>query len=319
MKKTAFLFPGQGSQKVGMGHEFYQEYDSAKKIFDMACESAGKNISKICFTGPMDELTATVNLQPAVTAVNLACLAALKKNNVIPAFTAGHSLGEYSALCASGIITPQDTLNLVHKRGQLMHREAEQQKGIMHAVIGISIEEIKQIILEAKKNNADMPDNATVSIANHNTATQIVITGDPVSVARVSALAAEKKAKSIQLNVSGAWHSELMGKAQSDFQKLLETISFNSPTCPIVLNVTADTSHQPNEIKKIMSKQLCSSVRWHESMLHLIEQNVENFIEVGPGKVLSGILKKTMPKDSQYNLFSVSDLKSLDNCLNSIA
>ena len=148
MKKIAFIFPGQGSQSVGMGQEFYQEYDTVREIFDMAEEITRKRLSKLCFKGPMEELTETVNLQPAVTAVNLACLAVLEKADIEADFCAGHSLGEYSALCSAGVISKQDTLKLVFKRGELMHREATKYEGAMQAIVGLSITEVQELVVE---------------------------------------------------------------------------------------------------------------------------------------------------------------------------
>lgn len=305
MKKTAFLFPGQGSQTVGMGLDFYQEYDFVKEIFDMAEEIVKIRISRLCFKGPMEDLTATVNLQPAVTAVNLSCLAALEKEGIRPDISAGHSLGEYSALCASGIISKEDTLKLVFKRGELMHREATKHKGAMHAIIGLPIETVQQLVEKVQR-------EGIVSVANHNTEDQIVITGAPDQVKKVSSLAASQGARAIPLKVSGAWHSELIKGAEDEFKNFLETASFNPPESSIVFNCTADFATDPNEIKSIMAKQLCSPVRWYDSISKLIKENVEIFAEVGPGKVLTGLLKKILPKDYPCKIYSINNMKSLE-------
>jgi len=186
-----------------MGFDFYQEFVFVKELFEMASEICKINISELCFKGPMEELTKTINLQPSVTAVNLACLAAVEKEGIVPAFLAGHSLGEYSALCAAGVISREDTFRLVYKRGELMHRESVKYQGAMHAIIGLSVEDIELII-------AEVTNEGIVSVANHNTMTQIVITGEPEAVNRVSSLASGKGAKSVPLKVSGAWHSRLI-------------------------------------------------------------------------------------------------------------
>jgi [acyl-carrier-protein] S-malonyltransferase len=222
LKKTAFLFPGQGSQSVGMGQEFYREYDTVRELFDMVEEITRINISRLCFKGPKEDLTQTVNLQPAVTAVNLACLAAIEKEYNAYQFCAGHSLGEYSALNAAGVISQDDIIRLVFKRGELMHRDATRHRGVMHAIVGLPIDEVSEMVSEGQK-------EGVVSVANHNTELQIVITGAEKPVARVSALASAKGAKSVTLKVSGAWHSALIKDAQDDFKGYLETIPFNSP------------------------------------------------------------------------------------------
>ena len=207
MKKTAFLFPGQGSQSVGMGQEFYREYDTARELFDMIEEITRINISRLCFKGPMEDLTQTVNLQSAVTAVNLACLAAIEKEYNAYHFCVGHSLGEYSALNAAGVISREDIIRLVFKRGELMHRDATRHQGVMHAIVGLPIDEVCEMVSEGQK-------EGVVSVANHNTELQIVITGAEQPVARVSALASAKGAKSVPLKVSGAWHSALIKDLQ---------------------------------------------------------------------------------------------------------
>lgn len=309
MKKTAFLFPGQGSQSIGMGLDFHQEYDFVREIFDMAEEITHINLSKLCFKGPMEDLIMTVNLQPAVTAVNLACLAAIEKEDLKADFCAGHSLGEYSALCSAGVISKEDTVKLVFKRGELMHRESTKYKGAMHAVVGLPIEDVEALVAEVQK-------DGVVSVANHNAEKQIVITGAPDSVNRVSSLATEKGAKSIPLKVSGAWHSELIRGAQDEFRNFLEGFSFNSPDSAIVFNVTADNENNPDEIKSIMERQLCSPVKWYDSMKKLIEENVEIFVEIGPGRVLTGLLKKILPGDYQGNVYNVSNMKQLEKFLN---
>ena len=308
MKKTAFLFPGQGSQSVGMGQEFYQEYDIAREIFDMAEEITRINLSKLCFKGPMEDLTMTINLQPAVTAVNLACLAVIQKEAMSALFCAGHSLGEYSALCSAGAISKEDTFKLVFKRGELMHREATKYEGAMHALVGLAIDDVEALVKEVQR-------DGVVSVANHNTANQIVITGAPDSVNSVSSLAVDKGAKSIPLKVSGAWHSKLIQGAQEEFQGFIDQFPFSSPEAHIIFNVTAGSENDPDEIKSIMTRQLCSPVKWYDSMIKLIEEEVEIFVEVGPGRVLNGILKKILPRDFQGKTYNVSNMKQLEKFL----
>ena len=308
MKKTAFLFPGQGSQSVGMGEEFYREYDTVRELFDMTEEITRIKISKLCFKGPLEDLTMTINLQPAVTAVNLACLAAIEKEYTAYHCCAGHSVGEYSALNAAGVISKEDTMRLVFKRGELMHRDATRHRGVMHAIVGLPIDEVSEMVSEGQN-------DGVVSVANHNTELQIVITGTEKPVARVSALASAKGAKSIPLKVSGAWHSALIKDAQDEFKVNLETVPFSSPQKSLCFNVTADSSDNPDEIKEIMGRQLCSPVRWYEAMKKLIDDDVEVFVEVGPGRVLAGLLKKILPRDHPAKIYNVANMKQLEKFL----
>ena len=308
MKKTAFLFPGQGSQSVGMGEEFYREYDVVRDIFDMTEEISRFNISKLCFKGPIEDLTMTVNLQPAVTAVNLACLAVIEKENVEFHYCAGHSLGEYSALSAAGVISKEDTARLVFKIGELMHREATRNHGAMHAIIGMPIDTVADLVTEVQK-------DGFVSVANHNTELQIVITGAPEAVEKVSSLATAQGAKSVPLKVSGAWHSELIKGAEEEFKAYLDTADFNRPGKSILFNVTADSSNDSDEIKDIMGRQLCSPVRWYDTISKLMENNVEIFVEVGPGRVLAGLLKKILPRDYPAKIYNVANMKQFEKFL----
>ncbi len=309
MKKTAYLFPGQGSQAVGMGLDFYQEFDVVRELFDIVEEISRINISKLCFKGPFEDLTATVNLQPAITVVNLACFTAMEKAGLEPTISAGHSLGEYSALCASGIVSREETFRLVFKRGELMHREATRNKGAMHAIIGLPINTVEELVAEIQK-------DGVVAVANHNAELQIVITGAPEPVNRVSDLAVSQGAKAIPLKVSGAWHSELIQGAQDEFKDVIESMRFNTPQKPMVFNVTADVESDPDEIKSIMARQFCSPVKWYDSMCRLMAEDIEIFVEVGPGKVLAGLLKKILPKDYSRKIYNINSMKSLDRFLN---
>jgi [acyl-carrier-protein] S-malonyltransferase len=311
MGKTAFLFPGQGSQSVGMGAEFYQEYDVARDIFDMAEETVKMHISKLCFKGPMEDLTQTVNLQPAVTTVNLACLAVLRKEGVAYDFCAGHSLGEYSALNAAEVVSDEDTIKLVYHRGMLMHRESLENKGAMHAIVGLPISEVAAWV-------AEIQSQGIVSVANHNSELQIVITGSPESVEQVSALAGQKGAKAIPLKVSGAWHSELIRGAEEEFNTLLSEINFHHPEKTVVLNVTGKMASEADEIKNGMQQQLCSPVKWYDAMNTLIQQKMDTFVEVGPGRVLTGLLKKIIPSDYPAKTYNVSSMKQLEKFLKEI-
>ena len=308
MQKTAFLFPGQGSQTVGMGQELFQEYDFVREIFDAADEIAGAPISRLCFKGPMETLTETVNLQPAVTAVNLACLAALERAGIACSYSAGHSLGEYSALTSAGVVGMADALRLVFKRGQLMHRESLQHKGAMSALIGLDIDAVNEQVQANQQ-------AGVVSVANHNAQEQIVITGSPEGVTAVSQAVKAQGARAIPLKVSGAWHSELIRGAEAEFTAFLDTIAFAPPGNQVIHNVTADVCEDGPQIRNLMARQLCSPVRWYDTICRLMDAEVTVFVEVGPGKVLAGLLKKILPAEYDRQVYTVSNLKTLDACV----
>jgi [acyl-carrier-protein] S-malonyltransferase len=264
----------------------------------------------------MKTLTETINLQPAVTSINLICLAAVEREGVQAAVTAGHSLGEFSALRAAGVLDDADTLRLVHRRGELMHREATRNQGAMVAVIGHSREAVEAMVHQ-------VTDQGPVSVANHNTAEQIVITGAPAAVKAVSVLAREQGAKAIPLKVSGAWHSELIRGAETDFSAFLRSVPFTAPRLPVLHNVTADTCTDPDQVRDLMARQLCSPVRWYDTVQRMAALQVDHFVELGPGKVLTGLVKKSLPKGyaprgQAPKMYNVFDLASLEAFLSAI-
>lgn len=304
LKKTAFLFPGQGSQYVGMGQDMAGAFPSAKRIFEQADEICAFAISKLCFEGPMDELTLTVNLQPAVSAVNLACLAAITESGIKPDVTAGHSLGEYSSLVCAGVITVEDALRLVNKRGELMHREATANPGAMAAIIGMDINDVRDVVEMAKGGDV-------LAVANHNSYEQIVISGEKKPVLRAMKIAKEKKARAVPLKVSGAWHCQLIEGAVSEFRDFIKTIPFKKPELPVIFNVTADSETDPNRIQDIMARQLISPVKWYDIIIKMLQDGVNAFVEVGPKRVLSSLLKKIIPNDNDIKVLNVGKLEEL--------
>ena len=306
-KSIAVLFPGQGSQFIGMGREFLEAGGEAKKLMDQADEISGTSLRGLCLDGPMEELTRAVYLQPALTAVNLICWQAVKEAGIRPDFFAGHSLGEYSALCAAGILGVDDTLKLVTERGRLSEREGQKNPGGMQAILGLALEEVEGILEQ-------FPDGS-VTVANHNTDKQIVVSGYHDTLAALEDVVAEKGGKAITLNVSVANHSPLVAGAIPDFEKIMAGIPFNPPEAPVLFNVTASEETEPAVIRTIMGRQIASRVRWFDIINALVDRGVTDFIEVGPKKVLSGLNKKIIPKASGCRTFQVESPETLAQCL----
>ena len=309
--KIAFLFPGQGSQYVGMGKELFKEFPYVRDIFEQTDEICQKKISRLCFDGPMDELTLTENLQPAITAVSLACLSVINRSGIEADLSAGHSLGEYSALVSAGVIDVSDAIRLVKKRGELMHRQSLKKPGGMAAIVGLDIGVVQDFVDKAR-------DHGVLAVANHNTAEQIVISGEKEPLRKAMQMAKEKKARAIPLKVSGAWHCELMKDAAIEFREFMKEIPFSEPSSRIIFNATAAEEKEPETIKDIMAKQLISPVRWYDSTMNMLKDGVNIFVEIGPKRVLSGLLKKIIPKDKEITVLNVEDPKSLGEFLNKV-
>ncbi len=305
MDSKVFLFPGQGSQYVGMGKDIHDLYPSARKIFEKAEEISGLPLKELCFNGPMEDLTLTANLQPAVTTVNLAILACMEEKGIKPGWVAGHSLGEYSALYAARVLSLEDTLMLVKTRGALMDQAARKNPGAMAAIIGLPSETLENILSNLRQEGA-------IGAANYNTPDQTVISGTKALIEKASKQVTQSGGKAIPLQVSGAWHSPLMEEALEAFKKALAPIPFNTPTSTLLLNVTGETEKDPLRIKEIMGQQIGQSVRWTEVVNNLKTQGVSRFIEVGPKKVLLGLVRKCLPRDYSYQAYHVEDMKSLD-------
>lgn len=302
MGKIAFLFPGQGSQFVGMGKELADQEPSAKAIFDKADERLSMNLSEIIFEGPEDNLKKTENTQPALLTVSTAVLEVFKQHNISADYTAGHSLGEYSALVAAGSLSFEDAVFAVRNRGLLMEEAVPAGVGTMAAVIGFDQERLEAITAEVS-NEED-----SVQVANLNCPGQIVISGTVGGVEKASALAKEEGAKVIPLQVSGPFHSALMKPAAEKFEEILNQIAISDAKTPVIANVTAKSITSKEEIKLKLIEQLYSPVRWEETVRELMDLGVDTFIEIGPGKVLSGLVKKV---NRRANVIAVSDVESI--------
>jgi [acyl-carrier-protein] S-malonyltransferase len=243
-----------------------------------------------------------------MTVMNLICWQALAKAGVKPAFFAGHSLGEYGALAAAGIVSPEDTLGLVTERGRLMEREAAANPGGMQAVVKLPIETVRGIVESAKA-------AGKITVANHNSAEQIVISGEEAALAVAAPLVKEKGGKAIPLKVSGAWHSELIAGAVPDFEAAMAKVTFNAPATPVLFNVTAASESDPAAIRRIMARQIASTVRWLEIVERLMAEEVRVFIEVGPKTVLTGLLGKIIPPDYEHRCFQFDTPEGLAKML----
>ncbi len=309
--KIAIVFPGQGSQVVGMGKDLYENFDSAKKVFKKVDEILGINLTKIMFEGPQEELTKTENTQPALMAVSIALIEILEKDfgknfQDLCALTAGHSLGEYSALCASKALSLEDTAKLLQIRGSEMAKCGQQTSGAMCAILGVEIDVAKEIAQEAS--NGDI-----CQVANDNSVGQIVLSGSKIAIERALEIAKTKGAKrAILLPVSGAFHSLLMKEAQEKMTQALAQITINQPRVPLVANVSAQIAKDGLQIKNLLIEQITGSVRWRETMLCFEQNGIEEVIEFGAGKVLSGLVSRTCPNLKSRSIQNSEDLKNFN-------
>lgn len=304
--KIAYIFPGQGAQYVGMGRDLYNESDTARTVFKQADEALGFPLSQLCFNGPDDKLRQTINAQPAIVTVSFALLAAMrdkKGGNSLPApaFVAGHSLGEYTALAAAGVVDFATTVRLTRERGRLMHQAGLKQPGGMVAIIGLDEPLLAEICAQSG-----------TKIANINCPGQLVISGDKDSLAKATQLAEARGAHlTIPLQVSGAFHTASMQPAAEGLVDIIATIPFAAPFIPIVANTTAREITTAEAVKGELLNQLCNSVQWQRSIEYMIDNGVSTFVEIGPGRVLSGLVKRINKNVKTINIGDAEAVKNI--------
>ncbi len=305
-RKFGYIFPGQGAQSVGMGKDLWHKYDSVKSLFKEADEAAGFPLTEIFFEGPEEELRKTINTQPALVAVSLAYLQAARESagdKLPPAsFVAGHSLGEYSAMAAVGVIDFKTSIYLAKERGRLMYEAGLKAPGTMAAVMGID----EEVLL-------DICRDAGVIVANYNSPGQLIISGAVDNIEKASTLAREKGARVTPLAVSGAFHSPLMQPAVEGMKTILEKTEFKDPTVPVISNVTAQPLTAAGDFKDELLQQLTSGVQWQKSVAWMLAQGVNHFYEIGPGKVLSGLMRRI---DKEVAVVNIGNLENVDALAN---
>lgn len=307
VKKIAFIFPGQGAQVVGMGKDLYENYESAKKVFETANRVLDKSITKLCFDGPEEDLKQTVNTQPAIVTMSIAALEAFKsKLDIKPSYSAGHSLGEYCAMYCSEVMDLETTLKAIQKRADLM---SQVKGGSMSAVLNAPAGSIEKAIKDAST-------VGYVDVANYNSPVQVVLTGDENAVAKAGELLLEAGAKRVvPLAVSGAFHSKFLENASKEFASYISNADLSSASIPVVTNVDAAATISSEDFRNKMPRQICSSVHWTQTIENMIQNGVDTFIEIGPGKVLAGLNKKINAEVKTYNIF---DKESLENTVNEL-
>lgn len=309
--KIAFVFPGQGSQAVGMGKDLFDNFSSARAVFEEADDALGFKLSAMCFAGTAEDLALTANTQPAILTSSVAAFRAMEEQNLpMPDFVAGHSLGEYSALVAAGAIAFADAVKTVRNRGTYMQEAVPVGVGAMAAILGLDLKTVEEGCAEAAENQVCSP-------ANINSPSQIVIAGDAEAVDRACEILKAKGAKrAIKLNVSAPFHCALMMPAQERLAKDLENISYENLRFPIIQNVDGESNQSGANVRAALTKQVSSPVRWLQSIEYLVSNGVNTFVEVGTGKVLSGLVKQI---SRDVRCLNVEDSESLNNTKDTLA
>tara|TARA_Y100000768_G_scaffold388121_2_gene382308 strand:+ start:8865 stop:9806 length:942 start_codon:yes stop_codon:yes gene_type:complete len=308
---NVLLFPGQGSQIVGMGSEFYNKFDFVKKIFRKADERLGFSLSKMILEGPTDELQLTKNTQPAILTVSYSIFTTLMNEYNLKLkdfkYFAGHSLGEYSALVCAEALKFEDAIYLLHERGKAMQDAVPVGKGLMVAVLGLNIEEVKDFI------NKQKSQKGVCEIANDNALGQVILSGDYEKIKSLQVYLKEKKVKTIPLKVSAPFHCSLMMPAAQNMSKKINETEFRKPLIEIINNVFANIENEPEIIKKNLIEQIYSTVKWKESIEYMKKKGIKNFIEIGPGKALTGMVKRTIKDVNCFSINSLDDIKNLND------
>ena len=302
--RLAYVFPGQGSQRVGMGLDLYHNFPAAREVFEEADEALGFPLSRLCFEGPEEELAQTVNAQPAILTASIACLKAASRvagQIICPAFMAGHSLGEYTALVAAQVLDFMDAVRLTRERGRLMQEAGVRVPGGMAAILGLDEVSVEQVCQETG-----------AEIANLNSPGQIVVSGTREAMVRAIDLARAMGARrAMPLNVSGAFHSHLMQPAAEGMTNVLSEMEFRHPSTPVVVNSTAQPATTADEVKEELLRQLCHCVQWQRSVEYMVDAGVCTFIEIGPGQVLSGLIKRISDESQILNVEDASSIRAM--------
>ncbi len=307
MTRRAILFPGQGVQHVGMGRDIHDAFPEAREVMDLACQILGRDLKTLLFEGPLETLTETVNAQPAILTVNHAFFRLATARSLTFQGTAGHSLGEYNALVAAGALSFPEALQAVQERGRLMQEVGAKTAGTMAAVLGLEEEKLRDVCRRASSAGG------CVAVANFNCPGQLVISGDVASLEAACALAKEAGARrAIRLRVGGAFHSSLLKEASGRFARFLEGLTIRRPSCDFYTNVTGAEVSDPEEIRQILSRQLSEPVLWEKIVRGMLREGYDSFVEIGPGRVLTGLLAQIDREAAAANVNSLSSLDGLE-------